>query len=259
MTTTNTNKQPVFVDRPLVRSTRLTNQVVGSESSFVVLGGQNPAILVDMDAALASDNNSGGVIDAIRIHRDNTNVTLTPDYTINSTTSGDYIGLVSGQTIFIQETGVLSNPAGSGVGYYTYVNPTATGSVNTEIEYSGEPDFTFTPVESGVLPSLTFVAYLTSGTTVPIPGDGDYKLLFTKTLGVNEVAADCTDELPELATPVPNTGNTQGLGPASPLRNRAIHLQRGMRLYVGIQQRGVYNTPSGYIPGVHVIAQGGFY
>lgn len=262
MTTTNTNKQPVFVDRPLIRSIRLTNQVVGNETSLVVQGSQNPAILVDMDAALASDNNSGGIVDSIRITRDNRNVAITPDYIINASTSGTYIGLVSGQTVYVQETGVLANAPTPGVGYYTYVNGTASGGVNTDFTYSGAAtgaDFTFTSVEATVLPSVTFAVYLTSGTTVPIPGDGDYKLLFSKTLEVNEVAADCTDQLPEIATPVPNAGNTTGLDEASPLRNRAINLQRGQRLYIGVQQRGVYNNQSGYIPGAHVTAQGGFY
>ena len=67
------------------------------------------------------------------------------------------------------------------------------------------------------------------------------------------------DQMAELATPVPNTGNTAGLGDASPLRNRSIYLQRGQRLYVGVQQEGSFDSISGYIPGAHITAQGGFY
>ena len=41
MTATNTNKQPVFVDRPLIARTRLTNQVVGNSAQlYQVQGGQ---------------------------------------------------------------------------------------------------------------------------------------------------------------------------------------------------------------------------
>jgi len=43
------------------------------------------------------------------------------------------------------------------------------------------------------------------------------------------------------------------------LKERGINLQRGDRLYVGVLQQGVYNNTSGYIPGAHVIAQGGYY
>ena len=90
MTTTNTNKQPVFVDRPLIERKRITNQVVGAAGNLNVLGGQNPALIVDMDATLTSDNNSGGIVDSITIVRDNFSAEQTEDYVINSTTSGLY-------------------------------------------------------------------------------------------------------------------------------------------------------------------------
>ena len=45
MTATNTNKQPVFVDRPLLSRTRLTNQVVGNNTDLNVQGGQSPGFV----------------------------------------------------------------------------------------------------------------------------------------------------------------------------------------------------------------------
>jgi hypothetical protein len=98
-----------------------------------------------------------------------------------------------------------------------------------------------------------------NGTEQPIPGNGDYRILFSKTLGEGVMAADCSDVMPESTVPVPVEGNTAGLGDATPLKNRVVVLQRGQRLYMGVQQRGAYNTQSGYIPGAHVTAQGGFY
>ena len=47
----------------------------------MVQGGQTPAILVDMDATLSSDNNSGGIIDSIRIVRDDIPFANSVDYT----------------------------------------------------------------------------------------------------------------------------------------------------------------------------------
>ena len=263
MTATNTNKQPVFVDRPLINRARLTNQVVGSTTTLVVQGGQSPALLVDMDATLSSDNNSGGIVDSIRVVRDNINNTVTPDYTVSTSTSGEFISFVSGQTVYVSETGILTNTPEFGVGYYTYTGSIPLGDINTDITYSGNTGvnqgFTYLAPESGVLPSITFACYHTRGTTVPIPADGDYVLLFQKTLGVNELAMDCSDVMPEITVPVPQQGKTSGLGDASPLKNRAINLQRGDRLYMGIVQRGAQNTVSGYVPGVHVVAQGGYY
>ena len=264
MTATNTNKQPVFVDRPLLARTRLTNQVVGNNTDLNVQGGQSPGLLVDMDATLSSDNNSGGVVDSITILRDDTSNAVHTDYTINADTSGTFIGLTKGQIVYVENTGVLTTPAESGQGYYTYTGDTALNVVNTAIHFSGVASptasgFTFTSLSATTLPAVTFVVYHTRGTTVPIPGDGDYVPIFSKTVPTNSGFVDCSDVMPELATPVPQQGNTGGLGPRTPLKNRGIYLQRGDRLYVGVLQRGVYNTASGYIPGAHIVAQGGYY
>ena len=71
MSSTSTNKQPLFIDRPLFDAVRVTTQTVGSASSntLFVQGGQAPSILIDMDAALSEDTNNGGVIDCISIAR----------------------------------------------------------------------------------------------------------------------------------------------------------------------------------------------
>ena len=261
MTATNTNKQPVFVDRPLIARTRLTNQVVGSSATVEVQGGQSPALLLDMDATLSSDNNSGGIVDSVMAVRDDMSISIDPDYIINSTTSGDFIGLVSGQTVFVTDSGLLANESSNGAGYYTYTGTTVTGDINTDIVYSGGVlnGFTYTSPEAGTLPSVTLALYHTRGTTVPIPADGDYHLISYKTLGVGETSADFTDVLPELSVPVPQTGNTTGLGEASPLRNRCINLQRGDRLYIGVVQRGSQSSSAGYANGIRITAQGGYY
>jgi hypothetical protein len=258
MSATNTNKQPVFVDRPLISRVRITNQIVGTATDLNVQGGQSPGILVDMDAALSSDNNSGGIIDSIRITRNDTNYTVDPDYIVSAGTSGTTVGLVSGQTVYVENSGVITGNIPSGVGYYTYTG-TPTAGVNTAFDYTVTGSFTRSSVESGVLPAVTFVVYHTRGTTVPIPADGDYNILFAKNLAVGETSIDCSDVMPELSVPVPQQGNTAGLGSGTPLKARAINLQRGDRLYVGVLQKGVYNTTSGFIPGAHIVAQGGFY
>jgi len=81
---TSTNKQPLLVDRPLFDSVRVTTQTVGSAASntLFVQGGQAPSILVDMDAALSEDNNSGGVIDSITIVRNDFH--RAADYVVSS-------------------------------------------------------------------------------------------------------------------------------------------------------------------------------
>ena len=90
MTSTNTNKQPLFIDRPLFDHALLTTQIAGSEAgrTFNVQGGQAPALLVDMDATLSDDNNSGGVVDSIKLARQG-EVQIPPEYTLNASTSGD--------------------------------------------------------------------------------------------------------------------------------------------------------------------------
>ncbi|HBX65470.1 MAG TPA: hypothetical protein DEG32_04720 [Balneolaceae bacterium] len=260
MSATNTNKQPVFVDRPLISRVRITNQIVGTATDLNVQGGQSPGILVDMDATLSSDNNSGGIIDSIRITRNDTNYTVDPDYVVNAATSGTTIGLVSGQIVYVEDANVVaSGNVPSGVAYYTYTGATATGLINTAADYTLTGLFTRSSVESGTLPAVTFVVYHTRGTTVPIPADGDYHVLFAKNLGVGETSVDCSDVMPELSVPVPQQGNTAGLGSGTPLKARAINLQRGDRLYIGVLQKGVYSSTSGFIPGAHIVAQGGFY
>ena len=259
MASTSTNKQPVFIDRPLFDSVRVTTQTVGSATSntLFVQGGQAPSILVDMDANLGEDNNNGGVIDSITIARNDKY--RDADYTISSGTSGTVISLTSGQLVFIQNTGVLGTAAGSGYGYYTYTGATTLTGVNTSLIFSGgtSSGFTYNGVAYGNQPTVTFVFYHTRGTTTPIPGSGDYRLLFSKTVPANSGVVDCSDVMPQLAAPIAQAGNTSGLGPTAPLRNKGIYLERGDRVYVGVFP----DAPniSGYTPGAHVYAQGGFF
>lgn len=259
MSSTSTNKQPLLVDRPLFDSVRITTQTVGSASSntLFVQGGQAPSILVDMDAELSEDNNNGGVVDSITIARND--FYREPDYTVNATTSGTVISLSSGQIVFVSSTGILDTAAASGYGYYTYTGATALTGVNTSLVYSGgtSSGFTYNGVAYGDQPAVTFVFYQTRGTTTPIPGSGDYRLLFAKTVPANSGVIDCSDVMPQLATPTVQAGNTNGLGAGSPLRNKGIYLERGDRIYVGVFPDGA--NISGYAPGVHITAQGGFF
>lgn len=259
MSSTSTNKQPVFSDRPLFDAVRVTTQTVGSASSntLFVQGGQAPSILVDMDAELSEDNNNGGVVDSITIVRNDKY--RDADYTVNTTTSGDVISLSSGQIVFIAETGVLATAAESGYGYYTYTGATTLTGVNTDLIYSGGigSGFTYNGVAYGDLPAATFVFYHTRGTTTPIPASGDYRVLFSKTVPANSGQVDCSDAMPQLAYPMPSAGNTAGLGSASPLRNKGIYLERGDRIYVGVFPDGP--NVSGYTAGAHIYAQGGFF
>ncbi len=259
MSSTSTNKQPLLVDRPLFDSVRVTTQTVGSATSntLFVQGGQAPSILVDMDAELGDDNNNGGVVDSITIARND--FYRAPDYTVNASTSGTVISLVSGQIVFVAATGVLGTPAMSGYGYYTYTGSTTLTGVNTSLVYSGgtSSGFTYNGVAYGTQPAVTFVFYQTRGTTTPIPGSGDYRILFAKTVPANSGVVDCSDVMPQLATPVVQAGNTNGLGSTAPLRNKGVYLERGDRIYVGVFPDGA--NISGYIPGAHVIAQGGFF
>lgn len=243
---------------------RVTTQIVGSGTigsayDLNVQGGQVPAILVDMDATLSSDNNSGGVVDSITIVRDT--FYREPDYVVNTTTSGTVIALSSGQLVYIEETGVLGTAAESGVGYYTYTG-SAQVAANTSIIYSGlatgnTSGFSYQPLNSVTLPAVTFVFYQTRGTTNPIPASGDYDILFKKTLGVDVEQADCSDVMPIIATPVPQAGGASGMASGEPLRSRGIYLERGDRIYVGVFPAGVYS--SGITAGAHVTAQGGYF
>lgn len=259
MSSTSTNKQPLLVDRPLFDAVRVTTQTVGSATSntLFVQGGQAPSILVDMDAELSEDNNNGGVVDSITIARND--FYRSPDYTVNASTSGTVISLSSGQIVFVAATGVLATAPMSGYGYYTYTGATTLTGVNTSLIYSGgtSSGFSYNGVAYGYQPAVTFVFYQTRGTTTPIPGSGDYRLLFAKTVPANSGIVDCSDVMPQLAAPVVQAGNTNGLGPSAPLRNKGIYLERGDRIYVGVFPDAA--NISGYTPGVHVTAQGGFF
>lgn len=259
MSSTATNKQPLLVDRPLFDSTRVTTQTVGSatNNTIFVQGGQAPSILVDMDAALEEDNNNGGVVDSISIVRND--YYRNADYTVSSGTSGTVISLTSGQVVLVSDTGVVSTPAASGFGYYTYTGAATLTGVNTSLLYSGgtTSGFLYNGVNYGYQPEVTFVFYHTRGTTTPIPASGDYKVLFAKQVPANTQRVDCTDVMPELAAPVMSAGNTTGLGNGAPLRNRGVYLERGDRIYVGVFADGP--NISGYNAGAHITAQGGFF
>jgi len=261
MSSTSTNKQPLLVDRPLFDSVRVTTQTVGSAATntLFVQGGQAPSILVDMDAELSEDNNSGGVVDSITITRNDSY--RAPDYTVSTATSGTPISLVSGQIVLISTTGALTGGGApfSGYGYYTYTGATTLTGINSALNYSGgtATGFLYQGIAYGNQPAATFVFYQTRGTTVPIPGSGDYKVLFAKTIPANSGIVDCSDVMPQLAVPSVSAGNTNGLGTTAPLRNKGIYLERGDRIYVGVFPDGP--NVSGYIPGAHVIAQGGFF
>ena len=259
MSSTSTNKQPLLIDRPLYDTVRVTTQTVGSAAvnTLFVQGGQAPSILVDMDATLSEDNNSGGVVDSITITRND--AYRAADYTLDTSTSGDAVSLVSGQIVSITTTGAMNTGTASGVGYYAYTGATTiTGKLGV-INYSGATTsgFNFLGVGYGYQQPVTFAFYQTRGTTTPIPASGDYRLVFAKTVPANTQTIDCSDVMPVLAVPMPNAGNTNGLGQTAPLRNKGIYLERGDRIYVGVFPDGP--NSSGYIPGVHVIAQGGFF
>jgi len=259
LASTGTNKQPLLVDRPLFDSVRVTTQTVGSASSntLFVQGGQGPSILVDMDADLGEDNNSGGVVDSITIVRNDFH--RAPDYTYTGLASSGVISLVSGQIINITAvTGIATAPV-SGVGFYTYTGATTLTGINTALLYSGgtATGFSYNGVNYGYKPAVTFAFYHTRGTTTPIPGSGDYRLLFAKTVPADSGVVDCSDVMPQLSAPVVQAGNTTGLGSTAPLRNKGIYLERGDRIYVGVFPDGP--NISGYTPGAHVIAEGGFF
>jgi hypothetical protein len=261
LSSTSSNKQPLFIDRPLFDSVRVTTQTVGSTSTntLFVQGGQAPSILVDMDAALSDDINNGGVVDSISIVRNDSY--RAADYSVSAATSGTPVSLVSGQIVYVTTTGSFTGAgsAASGIGYYTYTGATTLTGVNTTLVYSGgtASGFNYANISYGVQPAVTFVFYHTRNTTVPIPASGDYRLLFSKTVPANSGVVDCSDVMPQLATPNASAGNTNGLGPTAPLRNKGIYLERGDRIYVGVFPDGPYTA--GYTPGAQVYAQGGFF
>jgi hypothetical protein len=261
LSSTSTNKQPLFIDRPLFDTVRVTTQTVGSAGSntLEVQGGQVPSILVDVDAALSDDTNNGVVVDAITIAR--SDFYRPADYTLSAATSGTVVSIASGQIINVTTTGSFTG-AGvveSGIGYYTYTGSTTLTGVNTTLRYSGgtSSGFTYKGVSYGQQPAVTFVFYQTRGTTVPIPASFDYHILFAKTVPDGSGVIDCSDVMPQLAAPVMSAGNTNGLGSTAPLRNKGIYLERGDRLYVGVFPDGP--NVDGYTPGAYVYAQGGFF
>lgn len=259
ISSTSSNKQPLFIDRPLFDTVRVTTQTVGSQANNTVFvqGGQAPSILVDMDAALSEDNNNGGVVDSITIVRNDQY--RGADYTVNSGTSGTVVSLRSGQIVYVQSSSVLTNGTASGVGYYTYTGSGTLTGVNTALNYSGgtASGFQYQGVAYGYQPAVTFVFYQTRNTVTPIPASGDYRVLFTKTVPANSGIVDCSDVMPQLSVPMPPAGNASGLGPSAPLRNKGIYLERGDRIYVGVFAEGP--NISGYTPGAHIYAQGGMF
>ena len=261
MSSTSTNKQPLLIDRPLFDSVRVTTQIAGSSTSntIFVQGGQAPALLVDMDANLSEDNNSGGVVDSLTIVRNDDYRDV--DYTVSSGTSGTYVSFTSGQIAQIVSTGILTGSGApfQGVGFYTYTGATTITGVNTAILYATgtATGFRYEGTVYANQPAVNFIFYQTRNTTTPIPASGDYKILFTKKVPANTQQVDCSDVMPVVATPVVSAGNTTGLGETAPLRNKAIYLERGDRIYVGVFPDGP--NISGYIPGAHVYAQGGFF
>ena len=259
MSSTSTNKQPLLIDRPLFDTVRVTTQTVGSASvnTLFVQGGQAPSILVDMDATLSEDNNSGGIIDSITITRND--AYRAADYILDLTTSGTAVSLISGQIVTITTAGAMNTGTASGVGSYAYTGATTLTGKLGALNYSGATatGFNFLGVGYGYQQPVTFAFYQTRNTTTPIPGSGDYRLVFAKTVPANTQSIDCSDVMPVVSVPMPSAGNTTGLGQTSPLRNKGIYLERGDRIYVGVFPDGP--NSSGYIPGAHVIAQGGFF
>jgi hypothetical protein len=164
--------------RYLIRFESLLRLLAQSNTLFVQ-GGQAPAILVDMDANLSEDNNSGGVIDSITIVRNDAYHSV--DYTVSSGTSGTPISFVSGQIAQIVSTGILTDGGApyrrSRVLYIYRFAGTLTG-VNTAVPYSTgvASGFRFEGTIYATQPAVNFVFYQTRGTTTPIPASGDYKV-----------------------------------------------------------------------------------
>jgi len=197
------------------------------------------------------------VVDSITVVRND--FYRAADFIVNTATSGTVISLVSGQIVQIAATGLTATAAASGIGFYTYTGATTLTGVNTALLYSGgtATGFSYNGVAYGYRQPVTFAFYHTRGTTTPVPASGDYRLLFAKTMPADSGVVDCSDVMPQLATPVMQAGNTNGLGTTAPLRNKGIYLERGDRIYVGVFPDGP--NISGYTPGAHIIAQGGLF
>jgi len=263
MSSTATNKQPLLIDRPLIDQARVTTQIVGNQpnNTIFVQGGQQPALLVDMDATRTDDINNGGVIDAVQIVREQ--FFATPDFVLQTTTTGDQITLISGSQVFVSDTGLLdSGTAPSGNGYYTYTGAQSSLTNNiADIDYTvgTVTGFSFRAVDSSNTVPLTFVFYHTSLTTNPIPASGDYRVLFTSTIPANQAQYDCSADMPHLATPVPQIANTSGMPAGVPVDNRGVYLEKGDRLYVGLFAANTVTGGTTDQAGVVITAQGGFY
>jgi hypothetical protein len=263
ISSTSSNKQPLLIDRPLIETERVTTQIVGSQASntLFVQGGQQPALLVDMDATLTDDTNNGGVIDSIHLVRET--FFPTPDYTLNATTSGIQVTLTPGTQVLVDDlTQLDSGNAPSGRGYYTYTG--APGSYTediSDINYTvgTVTGFTFAAIDSTDLKPITLAFYHTRGTTNPIPASGDYRVIFATTVPAATKQIDCTSEMPHLATPVPAVGNASDISAGEPVRNRGIYLEKGDRLYVGVFPANTWTSGTPAQGGIVVTAQGGFY
>jgi hypothetical protein len=242
---------------------RITTQVVGSQSTntLFVQGGQQPALLVDMDSTQTDDTNNGGIVDSINLVRET--FYATPDHTLNASTSGTQITLTSGTQVLVEDIAQLAGgSAPSGVGYYTYTGAPASLTEDiSDINYTVGTitGFSFQAIDSTNRNPVTLAFYHTRNTTNPVPASGDYRVVFAATIPANTDQLDCTSEMPHLSAPVPAVGNASGLSSGDPVRNRGIYLEKGDRLYVGVFPA---NTWSGGLPaqgGVVVTAQGGFY
>jgi hypothetical protein len=133
MSSTSTNKQPLLIDRPLFDSVRVTTQIAGAANTLFVQGGQAPAILVDMDANLSEDNNSGGVIDSITIVRNDDYRDV--DHTVSSGTSGTPVSFVSGQIAQIVSTGILTGAPERPLTVQLVLTPTQDRAHSLECEH----------------------------------------------------------------------------------------------------------------------------
>ena len=264
MASTATNKQPLLIDRPLIDQARITSQRVGNQATntIFVQGGQQPALLVDMDATLTDDINNGGVVDSVQLVRDE--FYAEPDFTLNADTSGNTITLVSGTQVYVSDVTQLdSGTAPSGVGYYTYTGLDIPYTADiSDIDYTvgTVTGFTFQAANYNDTNPVTLVFYHTRGTTNPIPASGDYRVLFTSTLAANQAQKDCAADMPHLATPVPQIANVSGGEVGVPIQNRGIYLEKGDRLYCGIFAANTLVVNGLPVQnGIVVTAQGGFY
>lgn len=262
MSSTATNKQPLLVDRPLNNCVLVTTQIVGTSGTVNVQGGQVPQVLVDMDAARVIDTNNGGVIESVQIVRQRHYRPV--DYQVTTATSGDTIALTPEMTVEVVDTAsITTTTPAEGAGVYTYTGAAdPLVETNTDIHYSGGlvNGFSYVGEAPYLRPSVQFAFYKTRLTTTPIPGQGDYKLMFVATVPQDQDQIDCTQFMPVQSTPVPASANVSGLAAGEPVRNRGIFLQRGDRLYVGVVANGPFAAGiSNNNDGFAVSCQGGYF